>query len=400
MLAEGGVRALVRVSVWKHSKSGIGSSFRPTKILIVETTRIGDVLLTTAAIRALRRLYPAAELTYVADAFSGQVLRVNPYVDRVVALRHSSSLGGLVRAIWQVRSEAYDLVLNCSPSTRNALLAWFARSSVKIGYFERFRSYEAVRNPIPVTGIGMRVSPGFCYAGQHLVDRSLDVVRALERATRADLESPRSCLDPQDELPALDLRIPEEVRARAFRQYFPEREDRSLVVVHATASWTYRTWSPERFRELLVRLSHIKPELRLIVVGSEGERSLLAKLAADSNCGVIVVAGKDLFEVAALIELADVCVGADSGPMHIASAVGTPCVALFGPNTSRATRPVGKRHRVLYKQLECSPCLQTVCVRPDNPCTHLISVEEVTAAVLAILAEEKEPRAGRTGAKS
>jgi ADP-heptose:LPS heptosyltransferase len=389
-LVEFAFRSVFRVSSWVSRLLARGGSAAPKKILVVETTRIGDVLLTTPALRLLKSCYPDADITYVAEGAAADVLRHNPNVGRVAVLQKSDSLRGLWAGIRQVRAEAYDVALNCSPAARNAILTWLARAPVKIGYFERFRSQEGSRRPIPVSGIGLRVLPSFAYRGQHLADRALDVVKALWLTSAPGLEATataRRQMEDGQELPNLELHIPEEVRLRVAQEYFHDTADRPAVVIHTTASWSYRTWAPARFKDLLKRLYEINPALQIFLVGANSERAFLDQLVADAGCPANVVAGGDLHELAALIQLAGVFIGAASGPLHIASAAGTPCVALLGPDTPAAARPIGSRHRVFYKRVDCSPCAQLVCVCPENPCTHLISVDEVAGAAMEVLAQ-------------
>jgi ADP-heptose:LPS heptosyltransferase len=387
--AEAALRILLRAQSWF---TGNGRSLPlpiPRKILVVETCALGDVLLSTPALRMLHELYPHAEVTVAVDQANAVLLSGNISIRDALPLAGLRSLAGWFNAIRQVRSERFDVAMNLGPSACNALLVWLARAATKIGYFERFRVFAGRKHPIPVTAVGIRIGKTFSYHGQHLIDRALEVVRALAHLAGDCIESETQFSADRDlcALPTLDLFIPDLIRSAAQQRYRSKGTGQPLVVIHPTASWSYKTWAPHRFETLLNAIRDTNPEARVVLIGSREDRVLLETIASASGCDPEIAAGASLIEIAALIECADVYVGADSGPMHIASSVGTPSVVIFGPSLPRESRPAGPRHRVLYREVECSPCDQTVCVRPDNPCTHLITVEEVAACVQEALAE-------------
>lgn len=386
---EATLRSFLRARCWLTRNACPLSLPVPRKILVLETCALGDVLLSTPALRMLHQLYPQAEITVAVDQANAVLLSGNTSIRRILPLAGLRSPAGCLNAVKQVRSEQFDVAMNVGPSACNALLVWLAKADVKIGYFERFRVFAGRENPIPVTAMGMRIGKPFAYHGQHLIDRALEVVRALAYMTGDNRMDRRQlpAADAQGTLPALDLFIPDETRSAAQERYCPKGAGRPLIVIHPTASWPFKTWAPDRFEALLNTIRETNPEARVVLIGSREDRVLIENIALASACDVEIAAGSGLLEIAALIECADVYVGADSGPMHIASSVGTPSVVIFGPSLPQESRPAGLRHRVLYREAECSPCQQTVCVRPDNPCTHLITVEEVAACVQEVLEE-------------
>jgi len=384
-------RTLVRASVWAARHRPFSPPLTPSKILVVENCALGDVLLSTPTLRRLRELYSQAEISVAVDRRNAAVLLGNPNVRHILPLDAKSPVG-FFRAVKQLRSEKFDVAMNCGPSVGNALLVWLAKAPCKIGYFERFDCFEGLNRPIPITGIGIPVANSFSFRSQHLVDRALDVVSSMQQGI-GQSQGSRAGVSPVDggtsQVPLLDLHIPEDLRTEAQNRYLSTGVHRSLIVVHPSAGWPFKTWSPDRFRGLLARLWAMDGDAHIVLIGSEKERPMLNRIASGAGGEVEIVAGKNLLEVGALIDCADVFIGADSGPMHIASSVGTPCVAIFGPSTPRSSGPAGPGHRVLYHQVECSPCNQTVCVRPEDPCINLISVEEVAGAAMEILSEER-----------
>jgi 3-deoxy-D-manno-octulosonic-acid transferase/heptosyltransferase-1 len=145
-----------------------------------------------------------------------------------------------------------------------------------------------------------------------------------------------------------------------------------LIAVNPSARWKTKLW--DKFAELIRRL----PRERVVLTGSAAERDQVEKIAQ----GCQNVAGQtDLFELGELYRRCAVVITNDSGPMHLAAAVGTPVVAIFGPTDPALTGPYGKQHVVIRSGIPCSPCMKGECFHaPRMECMQLISVEQVLSA--------------------
>jgi ADP-heptose:LPS heptosyltransferase len=168
-----------------------------------------------------------------------------------------------------------------------------------------------------------------------------------------------------------------------------------LVTIHPGASWRPRAWRPERFAEVARRILE-RNAAHVVFVGSAEERDI-----ADSIRALLrherahFLFDAPLRETAALIERSALFIGNDSGIAHIAAACGTPVIALYGPQDPRRFRPWSDRAVVLHQPVSCFPCDQTVCVRPENPCVNLNSVEEVIRNAETVLGPPVEARSAR-----
>lgn len=152
----------------------------------------------------------------------------------------------------------------------------------------------------------------------------------------------------------------------------------SYVVIHPFAGWEYRVWPIENVRELIHRILKTDTD-SVLIVGADTDRvrlePLIAEFAGNPRVGFGI--GLPLDDLARVIAKARLFIGSDSGPLHIASAVGTPSIGLFGPAPPELTGPPILTSSYLYKKVECSPCDQEDCVRKWAPCITLISVDEV-----------------------
>jgi len=150
-------------------------------------------------------------------------------------------------------------------------------------------------------------------------------------------------------------------------------------------------WFPERFTALGNRL---RRELKagIVIMGGPGEIALCGNVAAGIPGGVLDLSGQtDLPQLAAILSCLDLLITNDSGPMHLASATGTPVVALFGSTNPNATSPMGE-HRIIRREMACAPCLKRVCPRGDTPCMKQISVDEVFDTTVRFLRERQEKK--------
>ena len=156
----------------------------------------------------------------------------------------------------------------------------------------------------------------------------------------------------------------------------------AYIVVHPFAGWSYRTWPVENFEQLIRRILESHTDL-ILVIGGENDRGRLKFLmeAFNEDRRVRFGIGLPLNDLARVIAKARLFIGADSGPLHVAAAVGAPSIGLFGPAPPELTGPPVAMNSYVYKKVECSPCDQEDCVRKWNPCMSLISVNEVIERV-------------------
>jgi ADP-heptose:LPS heptosyltransferase len=214
----------------------------------------------------------------------------------------------------------------------------------------------------------------------HAVDRGLELVRRIGVSGAAPPSFP----------------IPDGSKERQWVDLLWRRHrigDRDAVcVIHPSARWETKRWPAARFAQLADALA-AKEGIRIIIVGSGSEASRTDEMARHIAQTAVDLTGKtDLLQLAALLRRSDLLVTNDSGPMHLAAAVGTPVVAIFGPTDPARVGPYGAGHIVLRKEVDCSRCSRGSCVR-DALCLKAVGVAEVLESVRTILSRAPQPAA-------
>jgi lipopolysaccharide heptosyltransferase II len=333
------------------------------RVLIWKLSALGDVILATPSLRAVRRRFPLGRLTLVVGRSAYEVVARCPYLDECLIANPRGRDRLLPRALTllrRLRAGAYDVSVDLQNSRKTHMLAWLSGIPVRIGYRRKcgWLLNRAVRVPRVV------LSP---IAHQHHLLRQAGIAPDGER-----LELWPSAGDEQQAARLLD-------RAKA-----PGR----LVGLHPGGSGRWRTkrWPLERWAQVCDALA--ERGFRVIVMGGPEERALGEALAALTRRPPQVVIGQtSLMELACLIRRCDVFLAHDSSSLHVAAAVGTPTVALFGPTDPRRHLPPAFTGQVIRKEVFCSPCYAPRCRTLTHACMKRIGVEEVLRAVLALLAD-------------
>lgn len=335
------------------------------RILISRMKFIGDVVLTTPVVRALRQSFPGAYIAYLGEKEAVSLLENNPSIDEVIPYDFSApAFLAQPRMMLILRSKKFDAVIDLFSNPRTALLAFASGAPIRIGkdvagrgilYTHRIRDDGKPKTAVEfhyqyIRPLGARS------AGSRTEIFLTDGEKALAREHLA-----RLALEP----------------------------GKPIVGLHPGATWPAKMWPWESFAELGMKL---KGELGVEPVLTEGpgEAEVVGKISARSSGAVKALPLLRLRELAAVISCMEVYVANDSGPMHIAPAVGTRTVGIFGPGEENIWFPyVGGdyprgEHLALRKDVPCHPCHLDFCNRPGSgfmECMKLLSVGEVFEAV-------------------
>ncbi len=336
-------------------------------ILIVKLSAIGDVIHTLPSLAALRRCYPQAHITWVVEEAASDLLMDHPMIDRVLVSRRKHwvrelkegrqrgavlrEIAGMLRAL---RDRPYDLAIDFHGLFKSAIFVLLSRGKRRLGYDSLQEGSGLFLNekiPEDMT--------------RHAVERYLDFPRYL------------GCEAGRPEFP-IALR---ESHFQRIRDLLSEKKidtTRGFVGVSPIAYWEAKLWDEARFAALC---DLIITEIGLpVVFTGESPLGAIARIRSLMQAPSASVAGETtLRELAALYKEASLLLTTDSGPMHLAAAVGTPVVALFGPTSPERTGPYGAGHVVIRKGLACSPCFRKACDTLE--CMKTIGVEEVFQAV-------------------
>jgi len=331
-------------------------------ILVIRHRAGGDLLLTTPALRALRASVPTARIDVLASRGMGQILAENPDVDRVIEFDRKSVRSGLALYARLARG-GYDAVLDLVSNPRSAFLTRLTRAPVRVGYdIAGRRGAYTLRVPREPTGPDGR--PVIRYAPE----AALDLLRAAGIEARG--------LD-------LTFHVSNEARGAAERWLAsPEAaRDESLPIVAClpTGSWPAKTWPPERFAEAMDALADAATILWL---WGPGERAAVESARAAMRARSLLAPPTGWQELGALLARCAVLVSNDSGPKHVAVALGIPTVTIFGPTHPGTWHPPSGPHRALVADgLDCLHCNENVCPLPGD--RHMRCMRDVGAARVA-----------------
>lgn len=357
------------------------------KILIVKLSAIGDVIHTLPALTSLRRHYPDAQIDWLVEEAAADLVQGHAALRRALVWRRRefikllkagrlSSAGRLFFSLLlQLRDTRYDLIIDFQALLKSSLWIFLAKGRRKAGFGQGMehseKSHFILDERIPA--VSMEI---------HALDRGLILLQALGIPTVQVL---------------YDLPIEKEEQRAAEELLAASglRPDQPFVAINPVAKWPTKLWAAERFRELAERL--LKKGFQVVFTGSKEDRPFIDEMVGALSPSVTRLDGRTTLKVlAAVYRLASVVVSTDTGPMHLAAAVGTPVVALFGPTAPWRTGPYGKGHVVLRAGVGCSPCFSRSCKTTDlepMACMNRITVEQVVDAVTRLEAEKKS-RAG------
>lgn len=373
------------------------------RIVIVNLTRLGDLLQTSPTIAGLHAIHPGAKITLVAEKNFADVCESIPGVDRVyrvdldrlghLLLEGPGKIGEAYHTVREMvrelRAEDFQLALNYSSSRMSAVLLGLLRIGDVRGWAMTADGHRAIRTP------WARLFAASCLNRRVAAFNLVDCYRGVAGCLEAPVEG-------------LSFRIDEPAR-RAIADRLAERgvaSDASLVALQLGASREIRQWPIEFFAGLARALA--ADGHRVVLLGGGGERALAERLQAacvDAASPLVDLCGRtSIPELAALLERCRLLVTGDTGPMHMAAATRTPVVGLFfGPALPFDTGPYGSDHVVLHAGVSCAPCDHAVqCLDPF--CRRTLTPELVSEIARARLARDAErldalaTQAGRSGA--
>ncbi len=296
------------------------------RILIVRLTAIGDVLHGLPVLCALRDHFPEAELGWIVEGRAGCLLEGHPALDRLIAIPRGwlKSPGTVWRVRRELRQFAPDIVIDVQGLTRSAVAARLSGAKRRIGFgckkgreLSRWLNTEFVRS-----------------TAAHIIDANLELLRTL------GIERPEV---------RFDLPETEEDRQSCERILGRLGQGGPFAVVNVGAGWASKLWRMDRYAVVAHHLSQRYGVPTIVVWAGAEERAAAEEVVAKSGFCAKMAPDTSLRELAALCRRATLFIGSDTGPLHLAAAVGTPCVGLYGPMPAERNGPYGPQHIALQK---------------------------------------------------
>lgn len=328
-------------------------------LLVIKFSAVGDTILLTPALSALRQHFPDALITFLCTPVNVQVVQQIPYVDDIICFDGPRSF---LRRAQELRARQFDLVIDFEQWMRtSALLTVLSGAPRRLGFDtpgqHRAAAYTQTFRPLE---------------GLHETGNFLRL--ALLTGATPTGERPRLWLSDDDRAKAIEIL---------------GDNNRPLVAIHpgCGAKGAPREWFPEHYALVADRLVE-EQGATIVITGGPSEKALVEQVAAMMTHAPLPLAGGlSVTQFAAVLERCDLLICGNTGAMHTAAAVGTPTIALHGPTNPRKWGPVGEGHVVIQSRLPCSPCLNLGwdygC--KSHPCMSAISVEDVYRAAAKVL---------------
>lgn len=332
-------------------------------ILVVNVNWLGDVIFSSPVFKNLKRHYPEAKITCLCVPRVKDIVQCVPGVDEIIVYDEKGKdrgLSGKLRIIGELRRRHFDAAFFLHGSWSRALLVYLAGIPVRVGYAKPGRW-----NLLTHTATKLTDEP-------HKSDHYLNVLSAYG-------------LNIEDKL--CSLRVPEKAQEEIKEILRAEGlgEQEPFVVAHTSGNWDLKRWPQNRWTELIQKISE---QLNMKIIISEGPAELewARQIARATGVSPIVLAGKtNLPQLMALLQKASLVISADSGPLHMASAVGHKVIGIYGPTMPYSTGPRGQAQTILFHEdVGCNrascyflKCPENICMKAVTPAKVFESVKEM-----------------------
>jgi len=350
------------------------------EILIVKLSAIGDVIHTLPSLEALRTRYPESHITWLVEENAWKIIKDHPCLDDIIVSRRKrwikeifrpstclQTAGEVISFIKEIRGKEYDLVIDFQGLLKSGILTLLSGGKRRLGYDKTRELSYLFQNE--------RVPP--CDPDLHAVERYLNLVAYL--GAQVNGQGFFIPLSERDEANIKEL----------LKDNGMDKTKR-VIAVHPGSGWVTKLWEREKVARLCDRIID-ELDASVIFTGDGKDRPMIEAISSRMRrMGVNTAGTLSLKELACLLSLVDLMVTTDTGPMHLASAMDTPVVAIFGPTAPWRTGPYGSGHTVVRSDIACSPCFKKRC--ETKRCMAEITVDNVFCAVAGKMASLESGR--------
>ena len=362
------------------------------RVLVIRLRSIGDTVLSTPSLVALRRFLPDTEIDILLEDWVAPVLDGMEAVDEVISVGRGA--GNRVRTAWELRRRRYDVVFNLHGGTTATFFSRATGAPHRVGYSDY--QYSFLHNHL--------ISSSSDYWGREFTHSAEQQLALLGSAGVPVDDLPRSVLAvTETALRSLEEKFPAKPLSRkalalaydgsAFKpeepgEAAPGENDKlgNFALIHPSTAFATKQWAPENYARIAEYLAAMG--IKRVAIASKGEAETLKKLTEASRVPIITLDDLNLPEITALASRASVFVGNDSGIAHIAAAVGTPSVVIFGSSNRNHWRPwTDAPNEIVFEPFECQPCPGYRCeVYGEPKCILSVAPANVIAAIDRVLA--------------
>lgn len=334
------------------------------KILIVKLSSIGDVVHTLPALGALRKGHPGATIDWLVEEAASDIIWDHPLLDEAIVVPQRGwlkNLSGNLKTVRYLAKKRYDMVLDFQGLMKSGIWVLLSRGTRRIGFANaREFSHVFLNEKLPPYD-----------PERHAVCRYLDLAKYAGGVVSPD--------EPSFPTPPIHIGEEEKKKVERLLEEGGITDGTPFFIVNPRARWETKLWPERRFAKLTTVLAE-RFDMKAVIVGSESDMVEARRINVLAGDEALNLAGRTtLKELAHIMSKARFVITLDSGPMHIAAAVGAKVFALFGPTAPWRTGPYGEEHGVIRKEIDCSPCFQKSCEEPR--CMDEMSVEDVINAI-------------------
>jgi len=328
------------------------------RILVIRLDKVGDVICSLPVITALRENFPHSFIGFLSSAYTNDLIESNSSINEAILYEERASLFRRIGFMYSLKKYRFDLAIVLSPYFESSLVAFLSGAKFRVGY--------------PANGSAFLLTDKISLKNRfkHEIESSLDVVRNIG-------------IDTQNKVPILEI---PDIDRKFAENFFLERQisPSDLVIgIHPSASAQYKCWPADYFAAVSDNLIE-KHQAKIILFGSKSDIAIIDKiLKLARHAPVVADCSFNLMQVAGLISNCSIFLGNNSGPMHIAAAVGTPTVAIFGNihplDSEKKWAPPGENNIVVRKNMDCIGCHPGNC--RDYRCINEVAMADVLEAL-------------------
>ena len=337
------------------------------RIGILKLGSLGDIVHTLPTLAVLRRHFPKAYIGWVVEAPNRGLLEGHPLLDEVFPVDTASwrrlRWRGAIPALGRIRRAGFEVVIDFQGLLKSSLLGRWTGARKRIGF-----EAPHCREPLSahLSTVRVRPPPG----ARHVVELNLSLLSPLVP-------------HPEEEVIQfpLGLTVAEWGRAEAYFSRVGWGPETPVLALHPGAGWATKRWDTSRYAVLGERLVK-ETGARLLLTWGPGDEATVEALQSALRAPAELLPPTSVRELAAILGRCQLFIGGDTGPLHLAAALGVPTVALFGPTTPERNGPYGPYGRVIHHELPCSHCYQGVCPGYGTRCLTSMTVEEVAEVAL------------------
>lgn len=319
------------------------------RIIVIDLLYLGDLMFATPFFKELRKNFPKARIDLIVNSAFHSIMNDNTNFDNVYAYNKKWTLKQSIEFAKQLKKNNYDLGINIHGSWRSAIILRLINPTYTIGYGKKGQLFLNRRLVQP--------------HNQHMVDVYLNLLKEMN-------------LRVEPSLPYLEIKksVQDEIDKKLIQWGINPEE--KLIALNAGGTWPTKRWTVNGFAQLADVLN--RKYGRVIFVGSAGDLSLVEEIVNLMETKPVIATGKtSLPELAALLARCNLVISNDSGPVHVAAAVGTPTITIFGPSDDIKYRPLGEKHKIVTSSVDCRPCGKHQCPLGHHRCMADIKVEKI-----------------------